>query len=127
MIRALHHQTRPQRTRHAEAVSSEARALGHEPRDWPAGRILLGAPAFLALLGLALGIVALAVRGLSPDRPTSAVASSVDMPAPRLEPHPLADRLAIERRQRERLRHAPIPIEAAMEEVARQGWREAAP
>lgn len=124
MIRDLHPHTRPQRTRDPESVDSHARELGFEPQDWPAGRVLRGAPALALLLGVALGGAAFAISVLRPDRPVAPIhGQPPKTPPPRLQPHPESDLRRLYARQDGNLQAAPVPVERAMDDVAASGWR----
>lgn len=117
---------------------AEPRAVdaGYEPDDVRTGRVLLvaaGSLVVLALTGGGLwGMVAL-FADLHPQPPATAIReTTLTIPPPRLQPAPKDDLAAFQAREQDVLHRwawidrdagtAQIPIEDAMQAMARRGW-----
>lgn len=128
-------------TAHAEEPAAAGREEARpavEPDDVPARGVVYAALGLFGGIAVAAAVVAGVLTALDlwplPPGPTPPFRSTGEQPA-RLEVAPAEDRLAIEARARGKLagyawtdaahRHARIPIERAMEKLARQGWPDA--
>lgn len=127
MIRDLHPHARPQRTFDARSVSVEARECGYEPSDWPVRKVAIGSPGLFLLVLAVLASAGGAVAWLSPHWIASTTAGALEnanIPQPRLQIAPRRDRELVENAQRDRISHAPVPLDVAIERLARRGWRD---
>lgn len=117
-------------------MTDELGRPAHESSDLPARRVVLVGLGFAALVPIALGAIAVTVAVLqpraTPDLPLTALeVSERGPPAPRLQEDPSAE---LDRLEESRVRlHgfgwvdreagiAHIPIDAAMDLLAKRGW-----
>lgn len=114
----------------------EARRKGFEPRDVPPRGVVYAALGLFAGIavsaGFVAGLIALLPSLREPASPTSIEAARQGPPEPRLEISPPTDRMAVEAAARSRLDgygwtdraagRAHIPIDRAMDILARRGW-----
>ena len=123
---------------HQPTAPRSASEATHEfqTTDLPTGRILLCVAALLALLLLGLafagGLFAFLDWQRQPIGRTDLEATPLTPPAPRLETSPQGDLAVIEGRSKARLQgyawtdrgagRVRVPIDRAMDLVARQGW-----
>jgi len=129
MTRELHSETEVQRGEGAGQISPEERERGYEASDAPARGVALGAASLFGLMVVGLltaGLLIAYLRDHSEEpAPPFAEVRTVPLPPRLLET--MAPPL-------ERLRHPPAStpspppaIEAAMEKIERQGWRDDLP
>ncbi|MDW6023549.1 hypothetical protein SAZ10_17505 [Mesorhizobium sp. BAC0120] len=122
--------------RHSQESLKRSKRKGFEPSDAPARGVAYAVLGLFAGIGLSLAFVAgmFALFGHShgPSAPSSLEAAPPARAGPRLEISPEIDRAAIEAAARTKLEgyawtdrkagRAHIPIDRAMELLARQGW-----
>jgi len=129
MTRELHSETEVQRGDSDAQVSPEERERGYEASDAPAGRVALGAASLFGLLVVGLvsgGLLVLYLRDHSEEPVPPFADIRLVPPTPRLleSMAPPLDRL---RRPQTSTPSSSPAIEAAMEQVQQQGWRDDLP
>lgn len=127
MTRPVHKDTDVQRAQSGEGVSDEARQRGYEDSDVPAGKVALGLLGLLGLIvvGIAFSWTELTVLLTDEDNDSPPFAQVEFIPPePRLLTGPNRDTNHFSQPPVE-VQGPPAPVRRAMEQVARQGWREA--
>lgn len=126
MTRAIHEVTRVQRGDPADLPGAEVE-LGYEQGDAPPGKVALGVAAFVAVMFVGMGAAGLLTMVWNDAHQPSAAAATSEArqpPPPRLLAEPERERHQIEAAAKRRLAAGAMPIDRAMEQVARRGWGE---
>ncbi|MGJ0239900.1 hypothetical protein ACQEPB_15455 [Novosphingobium fluoreni] len=126
MTRTLHEATRVQRGDPADLPGAEVER-GYEQGDAPPGKVVLGVAAFVAVMFVGMGAAGLLTKVWNDAHQPSAAAATREArqpPPPRLLAEPERERYQIEGTAKRRLATSAMPIDRAMEQIARRGWGE---